>query len=269
MNDGCDGVGARYDSVKERIVSAAKRAGRDPARVYLIAVTKHATPAQVRILHRKGHADFGENRMQHFVRMASQIDEFRTRQRELHGDLDLPEAVRWHFIGHLQRNKVKRVVGAARLIHSVDSLKLAEEIQACHRDESPPIEVLVQVNVSGEKGKSGVAPAAAPHLVDQIRTMLGVNVRGLMCMAPFDEDPESSRPVFSRAKELFDDTRSRVGDEGFDLLSMGMSNDFEVAIECGANIVRVGTAIFGTANSSKSASPEMEETAAEPAAGST
>ncbi len=264
MNDGCDGVGARYDNVKERIAGAAKRIGRDPNRIYLIAVTKNATPAQVRILHRKGHADFGESRMQHFVRLASQIDEFRTRQRELHGDLDLPEAVRWHFIGHLQRNKVKRVVGAARLVHSVDSLKLAEEIQACHRDDAPPIEVLVQVNVSGEKGKFGVAPAAAPHLVAELSTIIGVRVRGGMCMAPHGDGPAATRPVFTRGRELFDDIHTRVGDEGFDLLSMGMSNDFEVAIECGANIVRVGTAIFGNGET-----PKVTEAEPEPVAEST
>jgi hypothetical protein len=245
MTDTCAGVAERYELVRERIRAAAERGGRDPEKVFLIAVTKNATPAEVRVLHRMGQVDFGESRMQHFVRMASQLDEFRSRQEELHGGLDMPTAVRWHFIGHLQRNKVRRVVSAARLIHSVDSLKLAEEIQAVHRDETPPIEILIQVNVSGEKGKQGVAPAAATHLVDQVRTMLGVRVRGLMCMAPYSEDPEAVRPVFVRARELFDDIR-RSGSEGFNLLSMGMSNDFEIAVECGANVIRVGTAIFGT-----------------------
>ena len=246
MTDTCTGVESRYELVKERIRLAAERGGRDPERVFLIAVTKNASTAEVRVLHRLGHVDFGESRMQHFVRMASQIDEFRSRQHELHGGLDIPEAVRWHFIGHLQRNKVRRVLQTARLVHSVDSLKLAEEIQGVHRDDAPPAEILIQVNVTGERGKQGVAPAAASHLVDQVRTMLGVRIRGLMCMAPLSEDPEMVRPVFTRARELFDEIREASGGEGFDLLSMGMSNDFEVAVECGANVVRVGTAIFGT-----------------------
>jgi pyridoxal phosphate enzyme (YggS family) len=247
MNNGAEDVGARYDEVKERIAAAASRSGRSPESIYLVAVTKNATPAQVRILHRKGHCDFGESRMQHFVRMASQIDDFRSRQRELHGNLDLPESIRWHFIGHLQRNKVRRVLGAARLVHSIDSLKLAEEVHAVHQGDAPAAEILVQVNVSSERGKFGVAPAAAGHLVDQVRTMLGVRVRGLMCMAPLSEDADAARPVFTRARELFDDIRKSTGDSTFDLLSMGMSNDYEAAIECGANVVRVGTAIFGNA----------------------
>jgi pyridoxal phosphate enzyme (YggS family) len=261
MNNGSEDVGVRYDEVKERVAAAATRSGRDPSNVYIVAVTKNATPAQVRILHRKGHSDFGESRMQHFVRMASQIDEFRARQRELHGDLDLPESLRWHFIGHLQRNKVRRVLGAARLVHSVDSLKLAEEIHACHRDDGPVAEILVQVNVSGERGKYGVAPAAASHLVDQVRTMVGVRVRGLMCMAPLGEDADDARPIFTRAWELFDEIRHATGDSRFDLLSMGMSNDYEAAIECGANIVRIGTAIFGASADQELATAE---TASEP-----
>jgi len=243
--DGCGDVVRRYEEVKGRVAAAAERSGRSPDRIYLVAVTKHASPSQVRTLHHAGHADFGESRMQHFVRLASQIDEYRGRQRDLHGDESLPESVRWHFIGHLQRNKVRRIMSTARLTHSIDSLRLAEEIQRTHVEEESPAEVLVQVNVAGERSKHGVAPAAAPHLVDQIRTMLGVRVRGLMCMAPRVEDPEEVRPVFKRAREIFDEIQ-RHSEGSFDLLSMGMSDDFEVAIECGANIVRVGTAIFGT-----------------------
>ncbi len=245
MTDCCTDVAGRYEEVKARIRAAAERSGRDPDKVILVAVSKNATPSQVRTLHRLGHSDFGEGRMQQFVRMASQLDEFRTRQRDLLGDVEMPEAIRWHFIGHLQRNKVRRVLSTARLVHSVDSLKLAEEIQSVHRDDDPPAEVLIQVNISGERSKQGVAPAAAVHLVDQVRTMLGVRVRGLMCMAPRTESPEEVRPVFKRAYELFNDIRRTGGDDRFNLLSMGMSNDYEVAVECGANVVRVGTAIFG------------------------
>ncbi len=244
-NSGSDDVAGRYEEVKDRIRAAAERGGHDPARVFLIAVTKNATPSQVRVLHRKGQVDFGESRMQHFVRMASQIDEFRSRQLELHAGGDLPESIRWHFVGHLQRNKVRRVITTARLVHSVDSLKLAEEIQSAHREDEPPAEILIQVNITGERSKQGIAPAATPHLVDQVQTMMGVCVRGLMCMAPIAEDPEDVRSVFCRGRELFDEVRRTVATDRFNLLSMGMSNDYEVAVECGANVVRVGRAIFG------------------------
>jgi PLP dependent protein len=150
------------------------------------------------------------------------------------------------MIGHLQRNKVRKIVGLARLIHSVDSLRLAEEIQLAATKVDEPIEVLVEVNTSGEKSKFGIAPAAARHLIDQIDTMMNIRVRGLMCMAPLVEDPEQARPTFERCRDLFEEIAkvAAVG-ERFNILSMGMSNDFEVAIECGANMVRIGSAIFG------------------------
>ncbi|MCP4759676.1 MAG: YggS family pyridoxal phosphate-dependent enzyme [Planctomycetes bacterium] len=250
-NSGPDDVAGRYEEVRDRIRVAAERGGHDPKRVFLVAVTKNATPSQVRILHRMGQVDFGESRMQHFVRMASQIDEFRSRQQELHAGGDLPESIRWHFIGHLQRNKVRRVLSTARLVHSIDSLKLAEEIQAAHRDDEPSTEILIQVNISGERSKQGIAPAATPHLVDQVQTMLGVRVRGLMCMAPKTEDLDEVRQVFRRGRELFSEVRQVVAGDSFNLLSMGMSNDYEIAVECGANVVRVGRAIFGDGTESE------------------
>ena len=159
------------------------------------------------------------------------------------------------MIGHIQRNKVRKVVNVARLIHSVDSLRLAEEIQLVAARRDDPVEVLLQVNTSGERTKSGVAPAAAAHLLEQIDTMLSIRPRGLMCMAPLVEDPELVRPVFERCCELFEEiSKSGIGGDRFDILSMGMSNDFEVAIECGANVVRVGTAIVGQPQS-----PEARE----------
>lgn len=134
----------------------------------------------------------------------------------------------------------------ARLVQSLDSLRLAEEIQESAEKKQLTVEVLVQVNVSGERNKSGVAPAAATHILDQIDTMPNVVPRGMMCMAPFFEDAEETRPIFTRCREIFEDLKisPNVGSR-FNVLSMGMSNDFEVAIECGANIVRVGTALFG------------------------
>jgi pyridoxal phosphate enzyme (YggS family) len=200
--------------------------------------------------------------MQNLLQRAAQIDEFLQRQRQLRGPKagDMPRTVRWHMIGHLQRNKVRKVVEMARLIHSVDSLRLAEEIQAAAIKLEAPIETLVQVNISGEKSKFGVAPAAARHLIDQMESMINVKVRGLMCMAPLMDDPEQVRPVFQRAKELFDDiVRTGEGGDRFDILSMGMSTDYEVAIECGANMVRVGSAIFGPGGGDEAGEADRDE----------
>jgi len=150
------------------------------------------------------------------------------------------------MVGHLQRNKVRKVLPLVRLVHSVDSLRLAEEIQAGAGKLADPVDVLIQVNVAGEKQKTGIAPAAVRHFIEQVDSMVGIRVRGLMCMAPDELDPERTRPVFTRAFELFEDAK-RVSLTGgrIDILSMGMSHDFDVAIECGANMVRVGSAIFG------------------------
>ena len=178
----------------------------------------------------------------------SALFEFLKRHRELRGSkpVNLPDRLRWHMIGHLQRNKARKVVDLVRLIHSVDSLRLAEEIQMVAARREQPVEVLIQVDTSGERSKFGVAPAAAGHLVEQIDTMMTLRPRGLMCMAPMTDDPETVRPVFERCRELIEDIRSDgLGGDHFDILSMGMSGDFEVAIECGANVVRVGSAIFG------------------------
>ena len=235
----------RFEEVRDRLANAAIRGGSDPDRVVLVAVTKYASIAQVRELIEAGHVDFGESRMQHFIQFAAQIEDFLDRHRELGGG-SVPESVRWHFIGHLQRNKVRKIIPLTRLIHSVDSLRLAEEIQNCPGDRQAPSEILVQVNTAGEKGKFGIAPAAISHLIDQVDTMLNVRVRGLMCMAPAVEDPETLRPTFQRTRELFDEIKTSVtAGDCFDILSMGMSSDYEVAVECGANVVRVGSAIFG------------------------
>ena len=238
----------RYEAVRGRVGDAAVRSGRRPEDVVLTAVTKFASIDQIRELIELGHMDFAENRVQALVQRVGQIDEFLQRHRQLHSarHVSLPDQLRWHMIGHLQRNKVRKVLELVRLIHSVDSLRLAEEIQVASARREEPVEVLVQVNVSGEKSKYGVAAAAASHLVEQIDTMMNVRPRGLMTMAPLTEDPEQVRPVFERCRELLEDIRSRgLGGDQFDVLSMGMTSDFEVAIECGANVVRVGSAIFG------------------------
>jgi len=155
-------------------------------------------------------------------------------------------APRWHMIGHLQRNKVKKCLEVTRLVHSVDSLRLIEEIHNWAFKKDREVDVLLQVNCSGEAQKDGCAPAAAIHLAETIDSMVHLRLRGLMTMAPFSDDPEDARPAFQMCRELFDEIRKEgIGEDRFGLLSMGMSGDFELGIECGANIVRIGSAIFG------------------------
>ena len=249
----------RYEQVKRRIEEAAKRAGRRADDIVLVAVTKNASVDEIRELIELGQVDFGENRVQNLVQRAAQINEYLSRQQQLHTERGrrLPPEVRWHMIGHLQRNKARKVLNCVRLVHSVDSLRLAEEIQVGAARFEEPVEVLVQVNTSGEKSKFGCAPAAVRHLLDQIDTMLNLRARGMMCMAPLAERAEDARATFERCRELFEELRSEgVGGERFNLLSMGMTSDFETAIKCGANIVRIGTAIFGEAPASEDESAE-------------
>ncbi len=238
----------RYRQVTERIAAAAERSGRRARDILLVAVTKNASPDQIRQLIELGHPDLGENRVQQLAQRVAMTGEFVARHRALRSSkkTDVPERIRWHMVGHLQRNKVKQVLPLVKLIHSVDSLRLAEEIQSQSDRAATEAEVLIEVNVAGEAGKFGIAPPATSHLIDQMQSMFNLKVRGLMVMAPYSDDPDHARPTFERAAELFADLqRQRVAGDGFNILSMGMSGDFEVAIECGANIVRIGRALFG------------------------
>jgi pyridoxal phosphate enzyme (YggS family) len=252
----------RYDDVRARVAQAAEKSGRRASDIMLVAVTKYASIEDIRELVSFGHEDLGENRVQQLVQRAALIEEFNARRAE-RGASATP--VRWHMIGSLQRNKVKQTIEVARLIHSVDSLRLAEELQehaearatggqrgstrsqpAAAPVHESPVDILIEVNVSGEASKHGVAPAAARHLVDMIDTMVALRPRGLMCMAPNTGSIDDARRTFTRCKEIFDEIRAiGSGGERFDILSMGMSGDYEVAIECGSNLVRVGSAIFG------------------------
>ncbi len=271
----------RYEQVRERVARAAERAGRRPDDVLLVAVTKTAEPEQIRELLELGHRDLGENRVQQLAQRAAMVEEYHARlrvhstsgraKRDAAETLFAPRPsveiarapgapapahpVRWHMIGHLQRNKAKKVVEFARLIHSLDSLRLAEELQALALKKDHVTEVLIEVNASGEPGKHGLPVPAVIPLAEQIETMMGIRVRGLMCMAPLSPRAEDSRPTFARCRELFEEMAGRrLSDGRFNILSMGMSNDFEVAVAEGANIVRVGTAIFG-----ESRRPEPED----------
>jgi pyridoxal phosphate enzyme (YggS family) len=259
-----------YRRINDTIARAAEVADRRADHIVLVAVTKTATPDQIRQLVEMGHRDLGENRVQQLIQRAAQLDEFLGRKRMLGGRESAPAAgrpgasgpsgaspVRWHMIGHLQRNKARLVVPVVKLIHSVDTLRLAEELheiggklpvagRRSPQAEPEPIEVLLQVNISGEESKSGVAVPAAIHVAEQIDTMVNLKLRGLMTMAPYSDNPEDARPVFARCRELFEEMKAaRIGGREFNVLSMGMSGDYRVAIEEGANVVRIGRALFG------------------------
>ncbi len=240
-----------YRRVKERMAEAAQRAGRRPEDVLMVAVTKYATPDQIRSLIELGQVDLGESRAQQLAQRVPQIEEFLSRRRTLAGAVprsaaDAPSRVRWHMIGHLQRNKVKQIAPLVDLIHSVESLRLAEELDTLGARTDRVFDVLIQVNASGEPGKFGVASPAVLHLAEQLDSMMNLRVRGLMTMAPLSERAEDSRETFARTAELFAEMqREKIGGEHCTVLSMGMTNDYEVAIEEGATVVRIGRALFG------------------------
>jgi len=216
--------------VRERIAAALERSGRDAdADVAVVAVTKGHPLAAVEAAVEAGLPDCGENR----------VDELERKRSEFGGP------VRWHLIGHLQRNKVRRAVGLFELMHSLDSMRLAHELAKEADRAGRRVEVLVQVNASGEAAKGGLdVESALPTIVKMVE-LPTLHVRGLMTMAPFTDDEAVLRRTFRRTRALFDACVQQV--DGFDAryLSMGMSNDFEIAIEEGSSMVRLGTVLFG------------------------
>lgn len=245
----------KLDEVKDRIAAACAKGRRDPGEVTLIAVTKTAGPEQIRELLQLGISDLGESRVQQLVQRAGQLSEFHARQVQ-HGAEGVPEKIRWHMIGHLQRNKIKALLPYVSLIHSIDSLRLAEELDSQGEKLGRRLPVLMQVNASEETQKTGVAVGAAVHLAEQIDSMPNLQIMGLMTMAPLTEDEKVIRHTFTRTREIFEEMKwHKIGGAAFKHLSMGMSNDYEIAIEEGSTLVRVGSAIFG----GKSQDHEEEE----------
>lgn len=218
------------DRTNKRIRAAAEAAGRDPASVRLVAVSKTRPAADIVTAFLAGHKVFGENYIQE---LAPKLAEVR-------------EAVQWHFIGHLQSNKVKYIAGRVALIHSVDRISLATEVDRQWGRLGKVCDVLIQVNISGEATKSGTTEAGAIQLVRECALLPNIRVKGLMTMPPFFDDPEAARPYFAELRRL-SETISAQHIAGVDMeeLSMGMSGDFEAAIQEGSTLVRVGTAIFG------------------------
>jgi pyridoxal phosphate enzyme (YggS family) len=225
-------IAERLAHIRGRIAGAARSAGRDPSSIRLVAVSKTFPIGAIREAYAAGQRDFGENRVQEaFQKIA------------LGTDLD----IRWHLLGHLQTNKAKKAAAAFSTIHSVDSMELLQKIDAAANDAGRTPELLIQVDVAGEATKFGLPPTEVPQLFDAAVRCRASRVVGLMALPPIPESPEDARPWFRRLRELRDEWLA-AGVPGSMLaeLSMGMSGDFEVAIEEGSTMVRIGTAIFGS-----------------------
>ncbi|MCR4693895.1 MAG: YggS family pyridoxal phosphate-dependent enzyme [Pseudobutyrivibrio sp.] len=221
------------NNIQSRINEACKRAGRDPKEVTLIAVSKTKPVSDLQVIYDDGIREFGENKVQ-----------------ELTGKIEeMPKDINWHMIGHLQRNKVKYIVGQVKLIHSVDSYRLAEEINIQAKKKGVVVPILIEVNAADEASKFGVRLDEAKQLCQEVSHLDGIHVMGLMTIAPNVVVPEENREIFHKIKDLSVDIESaNIDNIDMKILSMGMTNDFEVAIEEGATLVRVGTALFGERN---------------------
>ena len=218
------------ESVEARIQAACDRAGRKRDEVTLIAVSKTKPVSMLQEAYDLGVRIFGENKVQ----------EIRDKYEAL------PKDIEWHMIGHLQTNKVKYIVDKVKLIHSVDSLKLAETIEKEAEKHNCTADILLEVNVAEEESKFGLKSEEVLPLYDEIRQYSHINVRGLMTIAPFVENPEKNRTIFADLRKLYVDIKEKnIDNDTVSILSMGMTNDYEVAIEEGATMVRIGTGIFG------------------------
>ena len=224
-------IATRFNAVRTTLREITERAGRTD-HVTLVAVSKTVEDERIRAAIAAGQRIFGENRVQEAVAKMDALS-------------DADRHIEWHLLGHVQTNKVKSVVGRFACVHSVDSLRLATELNRRAQEEGSSVPVLLEVNVAGEASKSGFDPAAVQREVGEIFGLSALRVRGLMTIAPLAAEVEDIRWVFRRLREIRDDIRDRHGVEGFVHLSMGMSNDYPVAIEEGATIVRIGRALFG------------------------
>jgi PLP dependent protein len=229
------GLEDRIASVRRRIETAALRAGRDPAGIELVAVSKTQPAETVVAAFRAGLGLFGENR----------VEEAAPKVKSVAGLLSPGTAPTWHMVGHVQSRKAAEVLTWAVMVHSVDSVRLAARLSRFSTEVGSVLAILLEVNVSGESSKYGLAPRDLPGAVEAIALLPGLRLEGLMTMAPVAEDPESVRPLFAKLHAIKNDMAGRYPAVSWTHLSMGMSDDFEVAIEEGATLVRIGRAIFG------------------------
>lgn len=231
-----DNIQVNINDIRKEISQICQNCGRNPEDITLIAVTKTIDPDRINYAVECGASDLGENKVQEIMDKYDNIS----------------KNVKWHLIGHLQSNKVKYIIDKVELIHSVDSFKLAEEISKRAEKHNLKKDVLVQINVAKEDTKFGIDIEAAVDFVKSISGLDNICIKGLMTIAPYDENPELVRPVFRQLKEKFDElAQMNLPNTDMKYLSMGMSNDYPVAIEEGANMIRIGTAIFGKRNYNK------------------
>ena len=224
-------------NAEKNIEQACKNAGRNRNEVTLIAVSKTKPVEMLQEIYDENIRDFGENKVQE---LCSKMEQ-------------LPSDIRWHMIGHLQRNKVKYIVGKVELIHSVDTYRLAEEINIQAKKQNVIVPILVEVNIAHEESKFGISAEDATLLVEEISRLENIRIKGLMTIAPYVKNPEDNRLYFRKIKQLsVDITNKNIDNVSMEILSMGMTGDYEVAIEEGATMVRVGTGIFGARNYKKS-----------------
>ena len=220
-------------NVQKNISEACKKAGRDESEVTLIAVSKTKPVEMLQEIYDAGIRTFGENKVQEMMDK----------------EAVMPQDIQWHMIGHLQRNKVKYLMGKAALIHSVDSFRLAEEISSQSVKHQVETDILVEVNIAEEESKFGITKEEAIQLVTDISKLPNIHIKGLMTIAPFVDDPEDNRKYFKEIKQLSVDIKNKnIDNVSMGILSMGMTGDYMVAIEEGATMVRVGTGIFGERN---------------------
>ncbi|MBE5898148.1 MAG: YggS family pyridoxal phosphate-dependent enzyme [Lachnospiraceae bacterium] len=222
--------------IEENICNACKKAGRSRDEVTLIAVSKTKPVEDLQAVYDLNIRDFGENKVQ-----------------ELKDKIEvMPKDMKWHMIGHLQRNKVKYIIGKVELIHSVDSLRLAEEISKQAKKNNVNADILIEVNIGDEESKFGISTDEVIELVKDIAKLENISIKGLMCVAPYVVDSEENRPLFHKIKDLSVDIMSEnIDNVSMSILSMGMSNDYQVAIEEGATMVRIGSNLFGKRDYSK------------------
>ena len=223
-------IAENYSEVLKKIENAAKSSGRNPEDITLIAVSKLKPVCDLEEAYKAGARDFGENHVQELMEKIPV----------------LPKDIRWHMIGHLQRNKVKYIVGKVFLIHSVDSLRLAEEINKESLKAGVISDILLEVNIAGEESKWGQDPSEIIEFVKSVAALPAVRIKGLMTVAPVTESPDENRKYFRSLKELSVDIKAQnIHNVSMDILSMGMTGDYEAAVAEGATYVRVGTGIFG------------------------
>ena len=221
------------EHVRENIEKACKKVGRSVDEVTLIAVSKTKPYTDIEEALKSGTLDYGENKVQEMCE-----------KYEI-----LPKNIRWHMIGHLQRNKVKYLVGKTELIHSVDSIRLAEQIEKEYAKKGETANILIEVNMAQEESKFGITSQETEELIRKISTFEHIRIKGLMTIAPYTDNPETNRVYFRQMKKLSVDIRDKnIDNDSMDVLSMGMTGDYQVAIEEGSTMVRVGTGIFGERN---------------------